>query len=146
MAYPNDPRGAQQPGYQQWQGYPPPRPTNGMAIAALVCAFLFPLLGIIFGHVAHSQIKRTGEEGGGMATAALVISYLFTLAGLAFVFFVLVGLVVIGENVDNQKPIPTVTDTGSAQGTSYRVPRQSSLPGSDRAVVIQISDKRSISF
>ena len=38
--------------------------------------FVFFPLGIIFGHVARGQIKRTGEGGQGLATAALVIGYL----------------------------------------------------------------------
>lgn len=58
--------------------YPPPAPTNGMAIASLVCAFLFAPLGIVFGHISLSQIKRTGEQGRGLAVAGLVISYLVT--------------------------------------------------------------------
>ena len=49
-----------------------------MAIASLICAFVFAPLGIIFGHISLSQIKRTGEEGHGLAVAGLVISYLIT--------------------------------------------------------------------
>ena len=52
----------------------PPRPTNGMAIASLICAFLFAPLGIIFGHISLSQIKRTGEDGRGLALAGLVVA------------------------------------------------------------------------
>jgi hypothetical protein len=47
-----------------------------MAIAALILVFLFYPIGIILGHVARGQIKRTGEGGRGLATAALVIGYL----------------------------------------------------------------------
>jgi uncharacterized protein DUF4190 len=47
-----------------------------MAIAALILAFVFYPLGIIFGHVARGQIRRTREGGRGLATAALVIGYL----------------------------------------------------------------------
>ena len=54
------------------------RATNALAIASLVCAFLFAPLGIVFGHISLSQIKRTGEEGRGLAIAGLVISYLVT--------------------------------------------------------------------
>ena len=50
--------------------------TNGMAIAALILVLVFYPVGIILGHVAHRQIKRTGEGGRGLATAALVIGYL----------------------------------------------------------------------
>lgn len=53
------------------------RGTNGMAIAAFVVALLGgSVLAIILGHVAKSQIARTGEGGDGMATGALVIGYL----------------------------------------------------------------------
>jgi hypothetical protein len=50
--------------------------TNGMAIAALILVFVFYPIGIILGHVARGQIKRTREGGRGLATAALVIGYL----------------------------------------------------------------------
>jgi peptidyl-prolyl cis-trans isomerase B (cyclophilin B) len=59
-------------------GYPQPQQTNALAIVSLVCAFLFAPLGIIFGHISLSQIKKTGEEGRGLAVAGLVISYLIT--------------------------------------------------------------------
>lgn len=58
----------------------PPRRTNGMAIASLVCAFLFAPLAILFGHLSLSQIKRSGEDGRGMAVAGLVIGYVLTVA------------------------------------------------------------------
>ena len=45
-----------------------------------MCAFLFAPLGIVFGHISLSQIKKTGEEGRGLAVAGLVISYLITVA------------------------------------------------------------------
>jgi peptidyl-prolyl cis-trans isomerase B (cyclophilin B) len=74
-----------------YYGYPQPQATNGMAIASLVCAFLFAPLGIVFGHVSLSQIKRTGEQGRGLAIAGLVISYLLTvltiLLVVAFIVF-----------------------------------------------------------
>ena len=47
-----------------------------MAIAALILVFVFFPLGIILGHVARGQIKRTREGGRGLATAALIIGYL----------------------------------------------------------------------
>jgi len=51
-------------------------PTNAMAIAALILVFVFFPIGIVLGHVARGQIRRTGEGGRGLATAALVIGYL----------------------------------------------------------------------
>lgn len=71
--YPPPPYG----GYP-YAGYPQPRPTNTMAVVSLVCAFVFAPLGILFGHMSLSQIKKTGEEGRGLAIAGLVISYVVT--------------------------------------------------------------------
>src|SRR5882757_8770864 len=80
--YPNNPYEQNQPaGGPQWNtGSPYARvpTTNGMAIAALVGALVFAPLGIILGHIARSQIKRTGEGGRGMATAGLIIGYVVT--------------------------------------------------------------------
>jgi peptidyl-prolyl cis-trans isomerase B (cyclophilin B) len=75
-------------------GYPPPRGTNGMAIASLVCAFLFFPLGIVFGHLALSQIKRTKEDGHGLAVAGLVISYV--VAVLTVLAVILIVVIYVG--------------------------------------------------
>lgn len=50
--------------------------TNVLAILSLVFAFIVPLLGAIFGHVARSQISRTGERGTGLALGGIIVSYL----------------------------------------------------------------------
>lgn len=76
---------------QLYPGYPyppyayPPPPTNAMAIASLVCAFLFAPLGIVFGHLSLSQIRRSGEDGRGLAIAGLVIGYVVTIAAIVAV-------------------------------------------------------------
>jgi peptidyl-prolyl cis-trans isomerase B (cyclophilin B) len=78
--------------------YAPAPPTNTMAILALVFAFLFWPLAIVFGHTAHKQIARTGEGGRGMATAGLVIGYL----GLAAaVLLILILVVAAGAGVSS---------------------------------------------
>ena len=91
-AYPPPPQGA----YPGYYGYPQPQPTNTLAIVSLVCAFLFSPLGIIFGHISLSQIKKTGEEGRGLAIAGLVISYMIAvltivMVALGVLFFVQVA-------------------------------------------------------
>ena len=75
-----------------------PGKTNGMAIASLVlslltlaCGFTW-ILGIIFGHVALSQIKRTGEGGRGMAVAGLVIGYVCLVGTILLFGFVWASL------------------------------------------------------
>lgn len=50
--------------------------TNTLAILALIFGLLGGWLGIVFGHIALSQIKRTGEQGRGMAIAGLVLGYI----------------------------------------------------------------------
>lgn len=54
------------------------RGTNQMAISALIVVLFFTPLAIVFGHIALSQIKRTGEKGRGLAVAGLAIGYAAT--------------------------------------------------------------------
>jgi peptidyl-prolyl cis-trans isomerase B (cyclophilin B) len=61
-----------------YPGYTQPRRTNAMAIASLVTSFIFAPLGIVFGHISLSQIKKSGEEGKGLAVAGLAIGYVLT--------------------------------------------------------------------
>ena len=49
--------------------------TNVLAIVGFACSFVVALAGIICGHIALSQIKRTGESGRGFALAAVIIGY-----------------------------------------------------------------------
>lgn len=85
---------------------PPPGGTNGLAIASLVCAFLIFPLGIIFGHMSLSQIKRNHQEGRGLAIAGLVVGYamavLTVLMIIAFIVFA-VFLVGVADRLDNTR-------------------------------------------
>lgn len=66
-------------------GYPSvPRPTNGMAIAALVLGILWlywigSVLALIFGYIALAQIKRSPadapQQGRGLAVAGVVLGW-----------------------------------------------------------------------
>jgi peptidyl-prolyl cis-trans isomerase B (cyclophilin B) len=96
---PLPPYGAYPPPYDPY-AYPRPRPTNGMAIASLICAFLFAPLGIIFGHISLSQIKKTGEDGHGLAVAGLVISYLVTIASIFVLLGVMLFAIVFARSVN----------------------------------------------
>jgi hypothetical protein len=69
-------------------------PMNVMAVLALIFGLGGGLLGIIFGHIARSQIRRTGERGLGMATAGLVLGY----AGLAVIVVLVVVAIVVSTN------------------------------------------------
>ena len=49
--------------------------TNTLAIVALVTGFCCNIAAVITGHIALSQIRRTGEAGKGFAIAGLVLGY-----------------------------------------------------------------------
>ncbi len=96
----------QQPGYpQQPQGYPAgyPQPvsrgTNTMAILALVFGILIAPLGLVFGFVARSQIKKTGEDGDGLALAGIIIGGIFTLLFIAYVVFIVIFFSALASSV-----------------------------------------------
>jgi Domain of unknown function (DUF4190) len=82
-------------------------PTNGLAVTSLVSGIvswvMCPLVGgvvaVVTGHMAHGQIKTSGESGAGMATAGLVLGYIHLAAWAVFTLFWLVvfgGLAVVG--------------------------------------------------
>ncbi|MCP2340523.1 DUF4190 domain-containing protein [Actinomadura rupiterrae] len=80
--------------------------TNGMATASMVlglvgiffCGFT-SVLAIIFGHVAHGQIKRTGEGGSGMATAGLVLGYIVAVGWIIFwIFYIGLWAAIVGSS------------------------------------------------
>jgi hypothetical protein len=99
------PRYGAPPGYGAPTGYAPlpgharHRPTNQLALVALVLAFLGPLspVGLALGIVARRQIHRTGEEGEGLALAAVVIGGVVTTLIAVTVVFWLFVLVSIGN-------------------------------------------------
>ncbi len=64
--------------------------TNVLSIIALVGAFVFPLAGVICGHIALSQIKRTGEQGRGLALAGLIIGYAYIAVVVLLVILMIV--------------------------------------------------------
>jgi ABC-type antimicrobial peptide transport system permease subunit len=93
---------------------PPPQPTpyaaptgavgpktNTLAIIALVLGFVFPLGGIIVGHIALNQLKRTGEAGHGLALAGTILGYVFTVFWIIFLIVYVVFIASIAANYGN---------------------------------------------
>ncbi|GAA3884627.1 hypothetical protein GCM10022381_28500 [Leifsonia kafniensis] len=76
------PYGAPQYGAPQYGAPVAEEKYNVLAIVSLVSAFFVSLVAIITGHIALSQIKRTGEKGRGLAIAGLVLGYVSFVAGL----------------------------------------------------------------
>jgi hypothetical protein len=75
--------------------------TNTLAVVSLVAALGAPfghligvggvtlaIVSIVTGHMARSQIRKTGEQGDGLALAGLIISYIhLAVVAVLLVFF-----------------------------------------------------------
>ncbi len=105
----------QNPPDQSLSTVPPPPPegqaggglvarsaTNTLAVVSLVAGIasfvIVPLIGavvaVITGHMARSQIRRTGEQGGGLALAGLILGYVhlaLVVVALGIVVLFLIG-------------------------------------------------------
>ncbi len=66
--------------------------TNTLAILALVFGVMGGIAAIPLGHIAITQINRTGENGRGLAIAGLVLGYAWT--GLILIYVVLIAAII----------------------------------------------------
>jgi hypothetical protein len=102
------------PGYGAPYGYGQPmmiaKPTNGMAVAAMVvsivgiaglCAYgvggLIGIVGAILGHVARRQIRERGEQGDGMALAGIIVGWIATGLGVLALGLIIIFVVALGS-------------------------------------------------
>lgn len=128
-------------GYGYGYGLPPPRKTNGMAIASLVMgvgSFVFcPLIGVggvITGYLARKRIRETGEDGAGIAMAGLVTGWIGTgLSVLMLLFYVGLGVIIASTEGASSgsrsgRPAPLATTT-----VPRTEPRGTRPPGSTAA-------------
>jgi hypothetical protein len=83
--------------------------TNGFAIASLACGLgqfmvgpLATIPAIVFGHMARSQIRRTGEQGAGLALAGLVLGWGAVILGIVILIAALT--VAAGMHATMQMP------------------------------------------
>ncbi|WP_161794529.1 DUF4190 domain-containing protein [Demequina globuliformis] len=65
------------------------RGTNVFAILAIIFVWFTGILGLVFGYIALSQIKRTGEGGRGMALAAVVLGWIAVAIAIVILLIVL---------------------------------------------------------
>jgi hypothetical protein len=77
--------------------------SDGAAIAALICAFFVPILGIIFGHVSRGQAKRAGKEPSGVATARCVLGTRSPRSGI----LIIVLIAAAANAANNPYPLPS---------------------------------------
>ena len=80
-------------------GYGAPKKTNTLAIVSLIASlaalvivpFIGSLVGVITGHMALGQIKRSGEEGRGLALAGTIVGWVgLGLAIIGIIFFIVI--------------------------------------------------------
>jgi serine/threonine-protein kinase len=112
---------------------PPSQGTNGFAIAALIFGIIGgALLGFIFGFIALSQTKRTGQNGRGMAIAGIALSGLWTLG------LVLLVVLAATSSTPSGPVTPTAEPTAAAPTTS--APTTSASPTAISATDLQVGD------
>jgi hypothetical protein len=70
-----------------------------MAILALIFAFVFAPLGIVFGIIARNQIKQSGEDGAGLAMAGIIIGAIFTALFVLSIVFLIFAAAAISSTV-----------------------------------------------
>jgi uncharacterized membrane protein len=90
-----------------WRPAPPAPGTNALAVASLICGLLQPFSGgltmipaVVLGHVAHSQIRRSGERGGAMATIGLVLGWI----GVSVVVLIVVFVAIVARHAASAGP------------------------------------------
>jgi hypothetical protein len=104
----------------------PARGTNVMAVLALVFAFVFSPLGIVFGIIGRKQTARTGEGGRGLATAGLILSIVFLVIGIATAVLVGVMAATLASSVNNTEVATQITAQSGGRVTDVNCP--GSLP------------------
>ena len=88
MSTPEMPQTPEQPAAPAYQAAPAPaaEPGKGLSIAAIILAFLVPLVGLILGIVALVQAKKAGRKNG-LALAAVIIG------AVLMVVYIIIGIV-----------------------------------------------------
>lgn len=71
----------------------PLAPTPGIAVAAIIVAFFIPVLGLILGYSARTEVRNPNnpKEGDGLATGAIAIGWLWIVVGIIWIVAVAVA-------------------------------------------------------
>ena len=75
--------------------YSPASVPSNLPIFALVGSFIFPIVGVILGHISLSQMKRgqIASDNRGLALAGMILGYVFI--GLSFIVGIIVTVALI---------------------------------------------------
>ena len=79
---------------------------NDLAVFALIASCIgLSIPGLVMGHIALRQIKRTGETGHGFALAAVIVGYVITvlvlIAVVVFIVFMIAVFVAAGSAIQD---------------------------------------------
>lgn len=97
----------------------PANPANPLAVTSMICSFVAPaswlfswipvigvvlmvvavvapILAVVFGHIALSQIKKSTQGGRGMALTGLILGYVTIGLTLLLLVIAIIALVVLG--------------------------------------------------
>lgn len=106
---------------------------SALALVAFIGSFFVGLVGVICGHIALSQLKKTRERGYGFALAGVIIGYATTVFGLLMIALVAASVIfsvtaaqhAIARTAPTAQPAPvsqaditTVTTASAALSTS----------------------------
>ncbi|WES64075.1 DUF4190 domain-containing protein [Microbacter sp. GSS18] len=64
---------------------------NIFAILSIIFVWFAGVLGLIFGYIALSQIKKTGERGRGLALASVILGWIAIGFAVIITIFVLIA-------------------------------------------------------
>ncbi|MCI4659551.1 DUF4190 domain-containing protein [Cryobacterium zhongshanensis] len=92
---------------------------NTLALVAFIGSFFVSLVGIVCGHIALKQIKRTGQDGRGFALAGVIIGYVGFVSGAIAIVMIVATIsaatAVYSSTVDGLQPV--VGDGSSTSST-----------------------------
>jgi len=97
---------------------PPSQGTNGLAVAALICGLFWiggigSLLGLIFGIVALSQIRKRGGAGRGMAIAGIVLGGIGIVGTIGAALIAVAFVSEVSDSVDSKALAAVEIETSS---------------------------------
>jgi hypothetical protein len=108
---PQDPQPRPAQGYQTV----PAQPTNGMAVAGLIFAFIFPLIGLILSIIGLNKAKNHNGNGRSLAIAGIVVSSVMTLLSLLIVPALVITTI---SSVQRKAKEAEQTSTSSSENAS----------------------------